>query len=152
MKNIAVYLTSIALSLPGAILASDDLIKEIQAQNQLYMDAYRSGNADAIVSIHTQDALVMAPKFPPARGHEEIRAALVGELASGDGELELKSIEVTQMNEKTAYEIGQYKLRIDLADGGILEEQGSTLLIWKLGVDDIWRIHVDMWNSNHPGQ
>ena len=72
------------------------------------------------------------------------------ELTLGDENPELQAIEVTQMDEETAYEIGQYALRIDLVNGEVIEEEGNTLLIWKLGKDNIWRIHVDMWNSNHP--
>ena len=56
------------------------------------------------------------------------------------------------MGAKTAYEIGRYRLRIDLFNGDVLEEEGNTLLIWKLGEDNIWRIHVDMWNTSHPDQ
>ena len=146
----AICLASIIFGLPGTTLASDSLLDAIQAQNQLYMDAYRSNNADAIVALHTQDATVIAPKFKPTKGHDEIRSSLVEELALGDGTLELQAIEVTRMNENTAYEIGQYKLHIDLPDGEVIEEEGNTLLIWKLGEDNVWRIHVDMWNASHP--
>ena len=149
MRKLAIYLALIVLSFPHAILASDDLVKDIQAQNQFYMDAYRSNDADAIVALHTQNATVIAPKFPLAKGHDEIHAALVEEFALGDGILELQTLEVTRMNGNTAYEIGQYKLRIDLFDGGVLEEVGNTLLVWKLGEDNTWRIHVDMWNTSH---
>jgi ketosteroid isomerase-like protein len=57
---------------------------------------------------------------------------------------------MTQIGGKTAYEIGQYKLRIDLFDGDVLEEEGNTLLVWKLGEGNIWRIHVNLWNTSHP--
>ena len=150
MRKIAICITFIVLVFPQVMLASDGLLSDIQAQNQRYVDAYRSDNADAIVALHTQDATVMAPKFPPAIGHEEIRAALVEELALGDGVLELQTLDVSRLDENSAYEIGQYRLRIDLADGGVIEEEGHTLLIWKLGEDEVWRIHVDMWNTSHP--
>lgn len=150
IKLVAICLASIFLGLPVSALASDNLLNTIQAQNQLYMDAYRSDNAVAIVALHTQDATVIAPKFNPATGHDEIRSGLIEELALGDGTLKLQAIEVTRLNKNTAYEIGQYKLHIDLPDGEVIEEEGNTLLIWKLGEDNIWRIHVDLWNSNHP--
>jgi ketosteroid isomerase-like protein len=149
IKKMAVHIAWIALIFPGTILATDDVMSAIQAQNQLYMDAYRSNDVDAIIALHTHDATVIAPKYPPARGHDEIHAALVEELALGDGVLEIQAIEVTRMDGETAYEIGQYKLRIDLLDGDVFEEEGNTLLIWKLGEDSVWRIHVDMWNTSH---
>lgn len=152
MRKILICLATIALSLPCTVVATDELIDDIQVQNQLYMDAYRSNNAEAIVALHTQDATVIAPKYPPARGHNEIRAGLVEELALGDGDLELQSLEVTRVGEDTAYEVGQYRLQIDLLNGGVVVEEGNTLLIWKLGADSTWRIHVDMWNTSHPDE
>ena len=149
-RRTLICLVSITLGFSGTIFAGDNLTEAIQAQNQVYMGAYRSNDVDAIVALHTKNATVMAPKYPPSRGHDEIRGALVEELASGDGVLKLKTIEATRIDEEMAYEIGQYELRIEFTDGGVLEEEGSTLLLWKLEEDNTWRIHADMWNTNHP--
>ena len=62
---------------------------------------------------------MIAPGFPPARGHDEIGAALIEELALGEGKLQLQAIEVNRMAVDTAYEAGQYKLRIEMDIGGL---------------------------------
>jgi len=149
MPRIIFPLVLLAFSLPSAAFAGGKLLEAIQSQNQQYMESYRANNAAAIVALHTPDATVIAPKFPPARGHDEIGAALVEELALGEGTLELHALEVHRMADDTAYEIGQYKLRIEQIDGSLIEEEGNTLLIWKLDEDSTWRIHVDMWNRSH---
>ena len=94
--------------------------------------------------------LALSARTSPAEGRDEIHTALVEELALGDGTIELQALEVTRTSRDTAYEIGQYKLHIELVDGAVIEEEGNTLLIWKLGEDNVWRIHVDMWNTSHP--
>jgi len=50
----------------------------------------------------------------------------------------------------TAYEIAQYKIRIDLPDGGVIEDEGNSVVILQLGQDGVWRLHVDIWNTSLP--
>ena len=72
------------LTMPWAVQASEDISAAIQLQNEAYMEAYRVDDVAGIVALHTANATVIAPKFPPSKGHEEIHAALVEELALGE--------------------------------------------------------------------
>jgi uncharacterized protein (TIGR02246 family) len=148
-----ILLIAILATLPALLSADsheDDLLTVIQQQNERYMDAYRAGDTAAITILHTADATVIAPNFGPAKGHDEIQAGLTHELEVGDSRLILQALEVTRVADDTAYEIAQYKIRTDLPDGGVIEDEGNSVVIWQLGQDGVWRLHVDIWNTSLP--
>jgi uncharacterized protein (TIGR02246 family) len=145
-------LTVTSLDVLSAGNHENDMLKVIQAKNDRYMAAYLADDAAALAMLHTKDATVIAPNFGPAKGRNEIQTGLAEELAIGDGRLELQALEVMRVAENMAYEIGQYKLRIVSSDGGIIDDEGHTVVIWKRDEDSVWRIHVDTWNSSLPLQ
>ena len=153
MQIFKILMVSFFITLPSTSCNDgneNDLFKTIQAQNDLYERYYNSDDVDALTKLHTEDATVIAPNFGPARGHEEIRVGLAEELAMGDGRIDFETLEVTSLTKDTAYEIGHYKLRIDLEEGEPFVDEGDYVIIWKLCEDDVWRIHVDIWNTSLP--
>ena len=65
-------------------------------------------------------------------------------------QIDLQVLEVTSLTKVTAFEIGHYKLRIDLDDGDPVVDEGDYVVIWKLCEDGVWRKHVDIWNTSLP--
>lgn len=99
--------------------------------------------------MYTEDATVIAPNFPPDKGHAAIQAGLEAELALGDGTIQLKTLEVHRINKKTAWELGSYDLKIVLEEGEPIVDVGHYVIIWKL-IDDEWLLHMDTWNTSLP--
>jgi uncharacterized protein (TIGR02246 family) len=136
--------------LPAADASPGNLASAIKAQNARYMAAYRARDVAAVTALHTEDGTVIAPNRERAKGLDAIHAFLADEMGLGPGEIELTSVEVTSLNQDTAYEIGQYKLTIDVVGGTPIEDLGDYVVIWKRGDDDVWRMHVDIWNTKLP--
>ncbi len=146
-------LTIFMIALPTLLMAEtshDDLTKAIEAQNAIYMSAYRVNDVDAIIQLYTPDTTLIAPNAGPSRGIDNVRAGLAEELALGDGRLDLHTLEMTRMSDDMAYEFGEYTLDIDLPDGESMHDEGNMVVIWKRGDDSVWRLHVDIWNSSLP--
>jgi ketosteroid isomerase-like protein len=154
MKNQIYKVLLIALwaTFPGLLFAGEtdkELFNAIQSRNDLWVRFYNSDDAASIAKMHTENATVIAPNYGPAKGHDEIQAGLEEELALGEGKMELKTLEVTRASDDTAYEIGLYTLRIEIADSDPIVDEGHYVIIWKLEEKE-WRIHVDMWNTSLP--
>ena len=146
-------LTAIIGSTPSIVIAASesngDVHSAIQAQNSLYMAAYRAGDAAAIAKLHTEDAIIMAPNRPRIQGLENIKSMIAKDLLLGPSEIGLNTVEVTTHGD-TAYEIGQYTMSIKVTDGEPIKDHGDYLVIWKRGSDGVWRLHIDIWNTNTP--
>lgn len=153
MKFSTAVIIVFLLALPCALLASsneNDLFRTIQAQKQLFARYYNSEDLDALTELYTEDATVIAPNFGPAKGHEAIRSGLAEELALGDGTIELQTLEVTPLSNQAAYEIGHYKIRIELDEGEPILDEGDYVVLWQLCDDGVWRLQVDTWNTSLP--
>jgi len=147
-----VTLSLVWMMLPGLLLAGEqdtDLFNTIRDRKQLWGKYYNAGDAASLTRMYTADATVIAPNFPPDKGHKAIQAGLEAELALGDGKIKMKTLEVHRINKDTAYEIGYYDLKIVLEEGDPIIDEGHYVIIWKF-VDDEWRLHVDTWNTSLP--
>ena len=146
------WILTFCLLLPGGLFAGskdNDLFKVIAARKQLWAKYYNAGDAASITAMYTEDATVIAPNFPPDKGHEAIKAGLEAELALGDGNIKLKTLEVHRLSKKSAYEIGYYDLTIVLEEGDPIVDEGHYVIVWK-HVGDEWLLHVDTWNTSLP--
>jgi ketosteroid isomerase-like protein len=146
------FLIAIFVLLPALVFAGKkdaELFDTIKASKQLWGRYYNAGDAASLARMYTEDATVIAPNFPPDKGREAIQAGLQGELDLGDGTIELKTLEVHRINKVTAWEIGYYDLKIVLAEGDPIVDEGHYVIIWK-HVDDEWLLHLDTWNTSLP--
>lgn len=147
-------LISIAcVMLPCLAFAGDsgnELFDTIKAKKQLWAKLYNAEDAAGITAMYTSDATVIAPNYGPAKGHPEIQAGLEEEMALGHGVIGLETLEVSRLADDAAYEIGYYALTIEVETGDPIVDEGHYVIVWKLGEDKVWRIHVDTWNTSLP--
>lgn len=143
--TIAVLISSSASLLVGA---TEDVAAEIDKQNEKYMAAYNTGDVDAVVKLHTNDARVMMSGQPLSVGIEAVRAAVAAE-TSGPAKLtlHLASTDV-QTDGNTAYEKGRWRMLIQANEAEDITDKGPYLVIWKK-VGEEWLIHFD---AVFPGQ
>ena len=65
---------------PPADTAADETA--IRAINPAWFKAYNAGDADGIVALYAEDAILNAPGAPPTRGHAAIREFLAKDIAA----------------------------------------------------------------------
>ena len=150
MRFQAIFAVAVFVFVPQLSLAEDDsVLTAIKAQNARYMAAYRAGELAEVVALHTKNGTVIAPNNARAIGRDAIGKFLSTEKQLGPGDIELKTVEVVRLNKTAAYETGEYKLTIQPADGPTIKDEGDYVVIWKLE-DNVWRMHVDIWNTRLP--
>ena len=70
----------VALAASGNALAADGDIAALEAADQAWLKAFNSGNADAIANLYDENAVLLPPGAPAAKGRAAIRALLKNEM------------------------------------------------------------------------
>ncbi len=119
-----------------------ELLAEIKALNERWMTAFSNGDAIAVGSHYTQDALSLVPGRKPVVGKEAIIEYWSEAMKSGVGALNIKSNEVEKTGD-IAVETGETNL---LSSGGEVIDRFNYMVVWKKQ-DGEWLIHREIWNS-----
>lgn len=140
---------------PGASAgeaASTDVAADeaaIRAVDSTWFAAHNGGDADAVVALYADDAVVSAPGVPPARGAAAVRELIAKDVA------DTKAGGVTLVPSPTA-DIG---VSGDLGwiwnTFTVQDKSGATVTAGKYLTlvgrkDGQWRIIRDIWNSDNP--
>ena len=111
-----------------------------------WIAAYNVGDTEAIVALYDEDAVVMPPDAPPAKGHEAIRAFLIGDIkASKDAGITLRiDSDSAGAAEDTGWHSGTFS---------VLDKEGKAVGTGKFvevlqREDGKWLIIRDIWNND----
>ncbi|MGB5324636.1 MAG: DUF4440 domain-containing protein [Pseudomonadales bacterium] len=109
-----------------------------------FMALLNAKDVDGLVNIYTDDARVMPPNGKMKQGEaavlEEFRAMIDAGITGT-----LTSIESKALG-NIAYNLGTYELQIE----GETIDTGKWVETWQRGDDGVWRISIDIWNSDNP--
>jgi uncharacterized protein (TIGR02246 family) len=136
----------------AAMAASDPTVvrQAIEAANARFLDAMKSGDTVAMTANYADDAVVMPPGAPAARGRSELMHGFGEMVASGS---------ITDMKATTndvmvagdlAVETGSYEFTMVPKKGKPVTDKGKYLTVWKRQPDGNWKIVRDIDNSDMP--
>lgn len=120
----------------------------LQAATVTWLEAYNAGDVDKIVALYADDAVLMPPHAPVARGRDAIRAFLTADTA-GAKAAGIKLVQGTAtagVGGDTGWESGSYTVKN--ASGETLDS-GSYLSV-SHKVNGKWLYHRDTYNSDRP--
>jgi uncharacterized protein (TIGR02246 family) len=125
-------------------------IQAIDALRVKYMDAYRSEDVTALVELFTADALRMPPNEPMLRGSEKLRDDFADTFEHESFNVTITTDELEFAGD-WAYTRGTYSAEIkDKASEEVTQDNGKWVNILKREPDGTWKIHRNIWNSDHP--
>ena len=126
-------------------LAADDASR-IRAGTASWMQSFNSGNAGAVVALYADDAALMPPNAPQARGVAAIKEAIAKEIAGAKkaGVTLAVGTDEVGVTGDMAWHAGTYVVK-DKA--GKTVDAGKFLEAWERK-NGKWRIVRDMWNSD----
>lgn len=124
----------------------------IDTLRQDYLEAYNAGDAAALATLYTEDAVFLPADAPPVDGRDSIRAHWERELAAGPA-LEVESHEVIPLSPSWASSGGLY--RVTVTPEGAEEPvtvRGSYLLLFR-NTGEGWKLfrHSATYDSMPPG-
>lgn len=122
---------------------------ELKADVRSWIDAYNAGDVDAIVAMYAPDAVVMAPGYPAAAGHDAIRAMVATDSAGAKAagvKLVVSDGDTTGVSGDLAWHSGHYTV----TDATGAEVDSGSYMEVQQNIDGKWLIVRDIWNSDRP--
>jgi len=142
--RLSLILSVVAVLILASRPASADEVRDaVEAGNRAFIAALLRGDAAAVSQLYTQDAQVIAPGAPVARGRSEIAAAWKKAIDAGVKDLSLQTADVESSGD-LASETGT--VRQVAKDGTVT--QARYVVVWKREAGR-WKLHRDIWNSEH---
>ena len=114
-------------------------------------EAYSTSDSplDALMAHFLDEANVLPPDAPLARGKEESRAVFAALEAMPGFSLTWSPSE-GDVGGDLGYTIGTYRIEVQDAEGFLLGIDGKYITVWKKQPDGTWKVGVDMFNANGP--
>jgi uncharacterized protein (TIGR02246 family) len=123
----------------------------IEAANAKFSAAYARGDAKALSSMYTSDAIVLPPDSEMIRGNEAIGEFWKKTRESGVQSAALTTVDVGRSGD-VAYEVGKVSLTIQPPGKEPTTAVAKYVVIWKRQADGSWKLHRDIWNSLPPAK
>ena len=121
-----------------------DAAKAIIANDRIWCDSYKNGDAATIASLYTEDGQLLPQDSEVVSGQEDIKNLLQGLIDGGViTEVEINPSEIID-NGDNATEIGGYIMKGP--DGNVVDT-GKYIVIWKK-VGEEYKFYRDMFSSN----
>lgn len=135
---------------PSGTMASAVLDPAIVAAADDYLRANLRGDAAAIASFFTDDAVEMPPGRPALEGRGAIES-YTREMCSGPFKLLEFSFSHrdTRALGDTGIDVGTYRQKLAAAQGATLEETGNYIALLRR-LDGHWRLSHLIFNSSRP--
>src|SRR5438132_3092123 len=138
---------SLALLIAGCATygttSNSDADAYIRAAEPRFITAFNAGNADAVAGFYADDAVVLGPNAPIARGTAAIRDAFRG-MTGGHPTLSFAPDRIVQSGD-VAYEYGHYTMQM-----GPNADQGNYVTVWRRQSNGDWKIVADSVNTSLP--
>jgi uncharacterized protein (TIGR02246 family) len=137
------------MSKPYSSLESD--AKAIDRVRQTHVDAVNSTNAEAWVTMFTEDGVQMPPFARANVGKKMMIDWVRGFLdvfALADFSLSVAELEVKS---DWAFERGAYTITFThRPSGNVIPDVGKYITIWQRQPNGAWAMARDIWNSDNP--
>lgn len=119
---------------------ADDVRAAVDAGNRAFVAAFLRGDANAIGELYTEDAQVIAPGAPVARGRAAIAAAWKKAMDS------VKDVRLETGDVESSGDLASETGIVHLVgkDGAATKER--YVVVWKRTKGG-WKLHRDIWNG-----
>jgi uncharacterized protein (TIGR02246 family) len=126
---------------PGAPAGAPAARQAIEAAVTRYVAATNRGDADALMELYAEDAVLLPPDHEPIEGREAIGAFW---RQGTDQGLEVSTMRV-ETDGKIGYLVGRYRLPATAEDP---PDSGKYVMCLKREADGSWKLTADIWNSS----
>ena len=145
-----IIISALLLTLISTIVQSHELSKDetaITAQAKAFSKAFVEQDVNGIMAIYSTDARIVYGRNRIENDIAAIRKYWTPNLSS-KWHLQWHRTESEELivSGNLASDIGYYSGLTKHEDGREQEFRGAYVIVWKK-IDNVWRMHIDMWNS-----
>ena len=126
---------------------SNNIQRAISTANEVFMDAFKRGDAAGLAALYTESGQVLPPNAGFVTGRQAIQGFWQAIFDMGIKDAKLEIIEA-EMHGDTVMEVSKFKL---LDGKGKILDEGKYVVIWKQDTGQ-WKLHRDIFNSSLPAQ
>ncbi len=123
--------------------------RAIEAGLQQLEEAFTAGDADAVVSLFSQDCITLPPNEAARVGKDAVREWHEAIFQQFSGVADLTSGEVV-IRDDLAYLLGAYTMQLTSSEGAEIVDNGKFIMIWRRQSEGSWMIARNIWNSDNP--
>jgi uncharacterized protein (TIGR02246 family) len=123
---------------------------EIAEARSAFWEAHEQGDAEALASAVTEDAVLLAPGMDDVRGRDALREAARQMFSAWTIEDFTIVEQEMRIHLPFAYELATYTETIRIADSSPRLVRGRYLLIWHKDDDGVWRVDRNMFHFITP--
>jgi ketosteroid isomerase-like protein len=122
---------------------------EVETSNAAFCAALGRGDLDEVVSHFDQEAVMLAPGAPTARGSADIRAYFEQAIAGGVGRpAVMRTTQVDELADGAVAEVGDYTMTIAPPDDEPFEDFGKYMVVHRRDASGRLRMWRDMFHSD----
>jgi uncharacterized protein (TIGR02246 family) len=132
---------------PVPVMDMAQVQQAIDEANVKFGEAVRAGDASALASLYSEDARLLPPNFEMIQGREGVQAYWAGGLQMGIKDVVLTTVDVMEMGDMVC-EIGKAEVTVQPEGMETIQDVGKYVVIWKKAADGVWKLYVDIWNTN----
>ncbi|HMB61999.1 MAG TPA: DUF4440 domain-containing protein [Eudoraea sp.] len=156
MKAIFSLLT-IALFVTGCMKQNEvDIEKEkkiLMSLSKDWSDLVKTKDIDTIMFGWADDAVIMAPGFPPLKGKNAIREYVEEGFKIPGFTIKWEPLEVyVSESADMAYMIERNEIIVNDSLGNPIPSYNKTVTVWRKQPDGTWKNVIDIWNSDPTGK
>jgi ketosteroid isomerase-like protein len=125
----------------------DPDMRRLENSIAAFYDAVNAGDADAVVALLTDDAIMMPNNDDMVVGKEAVEEIWRAGAASGFTIRDLRSVEVGRSGD-IGYRVNSYFYGFVGEDRATEWHKTKNVHIWRRQPDGSWKLHIDIWNSS----
>ncbi|UCG82696.1 MAG: DUF4440 domain-containing protein [Dehalococcoidia bacterium] len=124
--------------------------QDIRDVTKRFAAAFNRGDLDVAVEFYTDDATFLHPNVEIVSGKQAIKEFFeAGRAFLGLKTLYFEIID-SDYDGDLAYERGTIQIDMEPEGGQPILDKGKYLVVMKRGADGLWKVAVDIWNSDLP--
>ena len=142
MKLIYTLILALLVSLTSAITASAE--SDIWINNKNWEIAFNSGDADALASLYTEDAIVVPPSLEILDAQEEIKNYWANQYMEGTDNFRVQTINL-RIHGDVIYQTAVWVATVT-SNGISTDLEGEMTNVMSRQQDGSWKIQLQSWN------